>query len=115
MTRSAGARHDVEAHNLVLRAVAKGVLVNPGRCETCGGSPPPRRDGGSSIEAHHDDYNFPLRVRWLCKSCHARWHKANVAVERDPDADPLDRLLVDEESGWSSDVVPEDFDLTALD
>jgi hypothetical protein len=95
VTLSAKSRADYEAHNLVLRAVKRGILTPRETCEECGSAGKRRRDGGSGIEAHHDDYNHPLRVRWLCKSCHVRWHRANVAVERDPHADPLDALLAD--------------------
>jgi len=27
------------------------------------------------IEAAHHDYDQPLHVRWLCRSCHVRWDK----------------------------------------
>lgn len=34
-------------------------------CEICGGP----------AEAHHDDYDKPLEVRWLCFEHHREWHK----------------------------------------
>jgi transposase-like protein len=37
-------------------------------CEIC---------GKEKAEAHHDDYNKPLKVRWLCFECHRNWHKVH--------------------------------------
>ena len=34
-------------------------------CEIC---------GNEKSVAHHDDYNKPLNVRWLCQSHHKQWH-----------------------------------------
>ena len=41
--------------------------------------------GGSrrSTIAHHDDYNRPLTVRWLCKTHHGLWHAKHRAIPPD--------------------------------
>ena len=36
-------------------------------CEVC----------GAKAEAHHDDYDKPLEVRWLCFKHHREWHKTH--------------------------------------
>jgi len=82
-----GGKNDTDrAHNLVDKAVARGLLVRPDACETCGTSGE-FKDGRSAIQAHHDDYNRPLSVRWLCQPCHHEWHKTNVAVPLRTSAD----------------------------
>ena len=48
----------------VKRALRSGELVREA-CETC---------GEIAVEAHHADYSKPLEVRWLCRSCHRRYH-----------------------------------------
>lgn len=40
-------------------------------CEVC----------GEKAEAHHDDYNKPLDVRWLCFKHHREWHKIHENPE----------------------------------
>lgn len=47
---------------LVSCAVKRGDLIKPDSCQECGNI--------GEIEAHHDDYNRPLDVRWLCLECH---------------------------------------------
>lgn len=74
-----GATADDRAHDLVERAVLAGILTRPATCEQCLRRPGPFGDGRPSIQAHHDDYNAPLVVRWLCQPCHHEWHQHNTA------------------------------------
>lgn len=50
-------RDIANAHSLVYKAIKSGKIVKS-HCEVC---------GEHNTEAHHDDYNKPLDVRWLCK------------------------------------------------
>ena len=50
-------------------AVRDGRLKKSKECESC-------RKAGRT-HGHHDDYAFPLSVRWLCPACHSAWHKAH--------------------------------------
>ena len=52
------------AHALVSKAVRDGTLRR-GKCEVC---------GSLRVEAHHDDYNQPLVIRWLCRAHHQQHH-----------------------------------------
>lgn len=52
------------AHLLVQRALKSGDLLR-GVCEVC---------GDENVDAHHDDYAEPLKVRWLCRRHHTRLH-----------------------------------------
>lgn len=86
-----GARADHYAHHVVETALRNGTLVRSDRCEACGQVPSPLKNGKNAVQAHHDDYNFPLRVRWLCKGCHFRWHRHHVAIPRRGDPPPIER------------------------
>lgn len=61
------------ARKKVLRAVQSGKLVKPNLCEVC------RKE--KFVEAHHEDYNKPLEVKWLCKECHENTHHLNEGHE----------------------------------
>jgi ribosomal protein S27AE len=53
------------AHSAVARAIKSGSLVrNP--CIRC---------GESKSLAHHENYDKPLDVMWLCQPCHKQRHK----------------------------------------
>ncbi len=53
------------AHIAVARAVRKGSLVRS-PCIRC---------GEQKSLAHHEDYDKPLEVVWLCQPCHKQRHK----------------------------------------
>lgn len=55
---------------IVGNAVRDKKLDKPDNCSSCGSTP-------NRLHGHHDDYAFPLVVRWLCPGCHNRWHKEN--------------------------------------
>ena len=54
------------ANAQVSDAVVSGRLQRPAECEACGKLCRPH--------GHHDDYDQPLLVRWLCAPCHKRQH-----------------------------------------
>jgi len=54
-----------KAHYLTSNAIRDGRLI-PQPCEVCGTT--------NNVQAHHDDYNKPLNVRWLCFSHHRQEH-----------------------------------------
>ena len=53
------------AHYMLTNAIRAGT-VSRRPCETC---------GKQNAEAHHNDYNKPLVVRWLCKKHHIECHQ----------------------------------------
>lgn len=59
-----------QAYRQVQIAIKNRVLVRPDACEKCGRKDRKASDGRSTIHAHHQDYNRPLDVEWLCAKCH---------------------------------------------
>lgn len=59
-------KHKVKtaARYMKRNACRRGELIPKG-CEVCGGFP---------AEGHHQDYNQPLKVQWLCKTHHKVLH-----------------------------------------
>lgn len=52
------------ARRVYRRALRTGDLVRPALCAECGKACKP--------DGHHEDYDQPLLVRWLCQVCHLR-------------------------------------------
>lgn len=61
---------EVKARSAVNHAIRDGKLKRKA-CEVC---------GEKDAQAHHDDYNYPFKVRWLCVSCHNEWHRNNKPI-----------------------------------
>ena len=59
------------AHLAVQRAVRNNKL-EPQPCEVC---------GKTKTEAHHDDYDKPLEIRWLCHKCHMVYHAKERRID----------------------------------
>ena len=59
-----------QASLIVSKCVELGYIVRPNICECCGKE-------SENIHGHHDDYNEPLEVQWLCSKCHREEHLAN--------------------------------------
>lgn len=62
-------RKECNAKNAVHRAVKCGKMTRPDTCSACGVECKP--------DGHHDDYDKPLDVRWLCRACHKQHHAKN--------------------------------------
>jgi hypothetical protein len=56
------------AHVILGNAVRDRRIEKPESCSRC-------ESTGRRIHGHHDDYAYPLQVRWLCSPCHNIWHK----------------------------------------
>lgn len=54
-----------KAHYTINNLVRSG-KISPLPCEQC---------GNINTEAHHEDYNKPLDVVWLCRQCHRLRHR----------------------------------------
>jgi hypothetical protein len=55
------------------QAIRTGILKKQ-PCEECGSD-------ALKSHAHHDDYNKPLDVRWLCSIHHKEWHMHNEPID----------------------------------
>jgi hypothetical protein len=48
------------------RAIKKGIVIKSKFCKECGKE--------TKLFGHHDNYSEPLKVIWLCSSCHGILH-----------------------------------------
>ena len=55
-----------KCHNDMNNAIRAGKLIRSVICSNCG--------SGGKIEGHHEDYDKPFDVVWLCIRCHNDLH-----------------------------------------
>lgn len=60
------------AHNVVAGAIKRGILIKPSVCCICGKA--------GIIHAHHEDYEKPLDVVWVCVRCHRKITDGKASV-----------------------------------
>lgn len=63
-------RQKLKAQAMV-RAAIRSKRLKRGTCEVC---------GSFRVDAHHDRYDEPLNVRWLCRRHHMLWHSAEKKI-----------------------------------
>ena len=62
----------VKAIRAIYRAVARGEIVKPKKCQQCGRK--------TRLSGHHEDYSKVFEVVWLCSSCHKRVHSGDLKL-----------------------------------
>ena len=82
-----GTRASPRVHDITEAAIKRGDLI-PELCQVCGNDGK-FQDGRREVQSHHDNYNEPLEVTWLCQKCHFRWHVKNKAIPEIEQKKPL--------------------------
>jgi predicted metal-binding protein len=70
-------KHKDKARQLISKSITNGKVIRPDCCERCKISCVPH--------GHHEDYNKPLEVMWLCTKCHGIRHRELNKIKRDKD------------------------------
>ena len=65
----------LKARDLLKYAVQTGKIKRTQKCTNC--------LQNKTVEAHHENYNEPYNVVWLCLSCHSRLHAKQKVVQND--------------------------------
>ncbi len=57
------------AHHILQTAVKASILVKPVKCQVC-----EKETEKNRLAGHHESYDKPLEVLWVCDPCHKRIH-----------------------------------------
>lgn len=66
---------ELYAHQIVRGALKRGIIAKE-KCAVDGCE-------ATEVDAHHDDYDKPFHVTWLCRKHHQQWHAERRAAGRD--------------------------------
>lgn len=61
-----------KASKAARRALKRGDIVMPPKCEKCHRKPP--------VDLHHSNYSRPLDVHFYCRSCHGKIHRSKQKI-----------------------------------
>lgn len=76
MKRAVWEEHKQSARRALAQAIEEGRVQRPETCSRCG--------SGGRIEGHHEDYDLPLDVEWLCCGCHGAEHRGKPTPPSSP-------------------------------
>lgn len=60
-------KRKLKIHRICRQALKDGIIKKQENCENC-------KTNKKRLIKHHPDYRSPLRIVWLCDSCHYRIH-----------------------------------------
>lgn len=63
-------KREIARHWLTRQLIKKELILQP--CSVC--------KSIKSIHGHHNDYNKPEEIIWLCVKHHREWHKNNIPI-----------------------------------
>jgi len=87
-----GYDYDVRVRSMTQTAINSGKLIKE-NCEAC---------GAERVDAHHDNYNNPFSIRWLCRKHHAEWHENNRPIRRTVEFPPMQQEAIARMGGIQS-------------
>ena len=67
---------DPENHHRKLARLKLNAAVRYGKVEKL----PCKMCGNTKVEGHHEDYDQPLQVVWLCKKDHEEFHRLKIVA-----------------------------------
>lgn len=76
----------IKARSILNNLIQRNKIRKPLKCSVC-------KIKSKRIEGHHENYNKPLDVIWLCVSCHLKTHE-DKNYGRTPNSKEQDRRVI---------------------